>query len=384
MKRAPAASWTIYITGCFVLLMFVLSLLQHNWTNYRVFGSYWASGVAATHGLNPYAAYPLTLRFHPSAHDPRTIFDCNLNPPFLLPLFQGLSHLTILGFIRAWTIGSVAFAAFTAALLLWRYPDIQKRQILWLLLAGSVFDTLWIGQMYLLLLFVAALAWIWLVEGRELPAAVMIGVLVAMKPNFIFWPVFLFLAGNRRLALRSFGFAVLCSVAPIPLYGVRIYREWIHATANDLHWIVPTDMSISAFFTRLGQHAVGIGLAAAIALLLAWTIWRAKPGITATSVIAVCAAILCSPIAWCHYTMVLAPALCMRRWGWPLCVAAALMMIPPSFLMIPMGGSRLPVAFAGSVYLIATSIVLGVFLAKVHDQKGLAIVADVAEPGFAG
>jgi hypothetical protein len=34
--------------------------------------------------------------------------------------------------------------------------------------------------------------------------------------------------------------------------------------------------------------------------------------------------------------------------------------------------------------LIATSIVLGVFLAKVHDQKGLAIVADVAEPGFAG
>ena len=68
-----------------------LAMLSHiairNITDgWSIFGSYWASGNEANHGLNPYAVYPVTHVSH--SHGQPTLIDLNLNPPALIPPMQ--------------------------------------------------------------------------------------------------------------------------------------------------------------------------------------------------------------------------------------------------------------------------------------------------------
>ena len=127
---APASSWLVYLGGCILLFLVVISLLQPDGVRsgkggyYLIFGSYWASGKAAAQGLNPYAEYPLTFKYHLSA-SPLGFVDLNLNTPCLLPLFQALSHLTIGRFITVWMLGSLLLFISGTGILLWRYPEMR-------------------------------------------------------------------------------------------------------------------------------------------------------------------------------------------------------------------------------------------------------------------
>ena len=256
----------------------------------------------------------------------------------------------------------------TVALLIWEYPAIQKRKILWLLLSVPVFDTLIGGELYFVLFLLAALALVFVERDHELAAAIAIGLMVAIKPTTAFWPLFLYLAGHRRMALRALCVALGASAAPVFFYGPSIYREWFATLRNDPHWVFSTNIAIPAFFARLGLRSVGFALAGVVAGVLAWTVWKRKPGFTTVSGIALCAAILCAPLAWVSYTLMVAPYFVFSRWRLSSHVAAVLLLVP-STVPITMGKAAgwVWMAIGSGIYVVAVGILLAGFFAREPD-----------------
>jgi alpha-1,2-mannosyltransferase len=292
----------------------------------------------------------------------RPVAEINLNPPCVLPLFQLLSRLPIERFAHAWAVGSFVLLLATVALLMWHRPNLQRRQIVWLLLSTPVLFTLMNCQMYFLLFFLCTIALIFVENGHEIPAAVAIGIVVAFKPTMAYWPLFLFLSGFKRIATWACVVALAVGLGPLAFYGPGVYREWLHAVAIDNHWMFPTDIAIPAYFARLGLRAFGIALAVGIAVLLSWTVYKTKPSFITVSGLALCAAILCAPLSWVDYALLLAPYFVSHRWKLPSIIAAALLMVPnlvPSFLSRPPG--RLGVALGSGIYFAAFWIMVFVF-----------------------
>jgi uncharacterized membrane protein len=299
----------------------------------------------------------------------RVVVDLNLNPPCVLPFLQALSHLSPEKWNIIWTVGSFLLLLGTVALLMWHRPHMQKRQILWLFLAAPVFDTLLGIQLYFALFLLAALASVFFERGREMAAALAIGLLVAIKPTTAFWPLFLYLAGHRKLALRSFGVTLVASAAPLLLYGPSVYREWIAALANDQHWVFATDIAIPAFFARLGLHPLGFVLALILAALLAWTVLKTKPEFTTVSGLALCATILCAPLAWSDYSLLVAPYFVYRRWNPTSTCAAALLMVPAAVPIIMGSGGRLREILGSGIYVAAILIILASFAPRLFSKS---------------
>jgi hypothetical protein len=365
-SRIGAASLLSFVCGCFLLFLVCLPVLQRNLTDPAVSGLYWESGSAAARGANPYAPYPEEATAHLTVlGQQRDVLDLNLNPPCVLLLFEALSHLSLQRFSLVWAAGSILLLLGTVGLLLWRSPGMQKRKIFWLLLSAPVFDTLLSGQLYVVLFFLAALALVFVERDHELAAAIAIGLVVAIKPTTAFWPLFLYLGGYRRLALRSFGVTVTVSAAPLVYYGPTIYREWVAAFGDDPHWIFPANIAISAVVARLGLPSLGLILAGVLAVLLAWTVWRTKPAFIKVSGIALCAAILCAPLGWVDYALMVAPYFLSQRWKLSSNVAAALLTVPSvvaTKMSSPAG--RLWVTLGSGIYVVAIGIILAGFVSR--------------------
>jgi hypothetical protein len=186
-------------------------------------------------------------------------------------------------------------------------------------------------------------------------AAIALGLLVAIKPTTLFWPIFLFLAGRRRFALRSLVVTAVVSAAPLLFYGGQVYREWFDALKNDNHWIVPTDIAIPAYFARLGHGGTGLLIAFVLAACLAWWIWRRKPSLETASGLALCATLLCAPLAWYDYSLMLAPVFVAHRWNKLETIAAFFLAAPyalGAFLLFPLG-SRISLSAGGITYFVA-------------------------------
>jgi hypothetical protein len=370
VRAVPSLSLLTYFGASALLLLCILSVLQAHSSDYRLFGTYWASGNAAAHGLNPYAAYPLTFRFHPNPGDPRLFTDLNLSPPCVLPLFQILSHLSIGHFRVIASLASWLLFALNAGLLLWHNQTMQKRQIVWLLFSVAVCDTLTLGQIYALFFFLATLAWISIRAHREWTAAIAIGVLLAIRPTLLFWPAFLYFAAHRRLAWRSMAVAGIVSAYPILIYGADIYRKWIGALANDPHNAIAPNIAIVPFFGRIGFGPLGVALAATLAMALAWICWKRKPDASTASAIAHGAWLLCSPLSWVHYTLIAAPWFVARRWNLAAKVAATLLAVPMIISVRLSAGSTLHMMIGSGIYFVPVWVILCTFLDQLGSKTG--------------
>jgi hypothetical protein len=351
-----------FLLACIVLIAIALIAFHPGSPHYASFGPYWVSGSAVSHGLNPYAAYPEIHRSYIfTLGELRTVTDINLNPPSMLPLFQMLSHLSLAQVGIIWTTVSLTLLLSATWLLVRHRPEMQARQVVWLLLAISVYDTIICEQIYLLLLFLSAVAWVCADNKRDVIAAIALGLLVAIKPTTLFWPIFLFLAGRRRLALRSLAVTVIVSAVPLLLYGWNVYRDWLTAVRADNHWTDPTDIAIPAYFARLGHREAGLLVAFAIFAMLAWWLWRRRrPNLEAVSGIALCTTLLCAPLAWYDYSLILAPVFVAHRWSKMETTAAVFLTTPYAvvlFLLHPLG-SRISLSAGGVGYFVAVWIIL--------------------------
>ncbi len=304
------------------------------------FGSFVAAGQAATQHLNPYAGhYPLVFR--PYSPDlGRTIVSPNLNPPISVLVFSPLAYLDpYLAFV-VWYGLSLLLYLLVIFILARSYPQhTSALRIGWALSLAGFWHTLELGQIYVPLLLATTGALLLMQRERPILAGVLIGLLVAFKPNFAIWPVLLLLSGYWRVALAGLGTSALLSLLPLAFYPPTIYIQWLKASAAYSGRILPINNSFPGLGERLGLPLLGIALSIILLLaLLAWA-WHYRPPQLTVSGLALLAAILASPIAWIGYTLLLLPVLFRRTWSTPEQIAAIMIAVPyavdPSLTWLP-------------------------------------------------
>jgi hypothetical protein len=352
--RERAGSWWALGFGSLALILMLWIRIGNLRSPRHAFptgdlGSFWASGFAARHGLNPYAVYPKTWQFRAFAGAGPEVRDVNLNPPSSLPFFSLWSRLSLLHAAQTWAALSAVLLIVATAYLVHRYkPD--GKQVLWLLLGGATLDTLRVMQVYTLLLPLVVIAVALLESDEDRWAGVAIGCLIAFKPNFAIWPILLALNGKQRVVLPAIGAASSLSLLPALLYGTHIYRQWAQAVALDNHWIFPAEVSLNGYFRRIGAAPVGITLAITGLLGIVAITMLGRPTNGETNRLALCGSILLSPMAWMHYILIAAPSLIANRWRRTETLAACLLAVPPIFVQPATHASKLVIAASGAMY----------------------------------
>jgi Protein of unknown function (DUF2029). len=325
------------------------------------FGTLWASGRAASNGTNPYAEYPESFRvdleelfripFPPFA-------DKNLNPPWVLPPLQAISHLPIKRAKQVQVLLSGLCFAIGCLILITHQPAIRARQVLWLLMCMPTFLTLGSGQVYSWVFLVSALAWMFNKTGRLVAAGIAAGAIVAFRPTMIIWLLLLYLAGHRKIVGSSL--VTICSLYALPvfIYGPKIYIEWFRAFANDQHWRDPTNIALMPLFMRHGHTVVGFAIASGILFLSCWWALRFRPSFNPVSGAGLCIGMVCGPLGWWLYILFVAPFFMVRRWTAMPMIAACFFLIPPRISPT-----------LGTCYLVATLMMLAFFMLEPTSSR---------------
>ena len=172
-----------------------------------------------------------------------------------------------------------------------------------------------------------------------------------MKPNFLVWPVLLFLSGHHRSAIVAFVTAGAISLIPVVVYGPEVYRQWFELVAADgSRALFLTNGSFAGLAARAGIPSFGLVLGLLLlAGLAAWALWR-RPDVLTISAMALLASILASPLGWIHYTLFLLPVI-VRHWHQPaMRIVALLLVIPVPFIIDQLGKPAWIQLTTGSVY----------------------------------
>lgn len=337
IRRVILKPWGTFAILCGILLWILhgqFRVMDHpkpDTQPFGVTGTFWASGMAARTGLNPYAEYPDTWRPHAFRKNGPIVLDLNLNPPALLPVLSLISRFPLAIVARTSRIASfLLLLGVTAVFIRWYRPE--RHQLWWLLTGGAVIGTLTLQQDYIFLFAIAAASWWLLNEHRDVAAGICLGVLCTIKPNFGLWPLLLALSGRRKpLKFAAIVFVALSTI-PAFVYGPAVYTQWLQALSIDSHSIFPSDVSFVGNATRFAVRPAGYALSAILIcaeLLLARV---GKPTLREASGMAICGALLCSPLAWMHYILILAPLLLSRFWTRREQLAAWLLWIDPVLL----------------------------------------------------
>jgi hypothetical protein len=309
----------------------------------RDFSTFVQAGRAYEDGLNPYVLYEEP---DPEAGiEPGTPLQTgspNLNPPISIypfSLMNGHDPVTVRNGLNV--VSALIYAA-VCSVLLKAYPW-QRRPLvmLWLLAVAGFWYTLLVGQIYLPL-FALGLAALLLIErGRNLLwAGVLIGLVVAIKPNFAIWPLFMLLVGQRKMALTSVAVAAAISAVPLIIEGPHIYSQWLEAARAYPKADIAPNASMFGVMTRLGVPAAGYVVAAGVVAAGGYYAWRWRLSAREASAWGVILTLFVGPLTWVGYTLFMLPLLLSRRWArWEIAVAAT--MLVPAGLGWPAGELRL-------------------------------------------
>jgi hypothetical protein len=338
------------------------------------FGSFVASGRAAREGLNPYGIYPLTLHVSFPGFE---AWNPNLNPPISALLFQVFDlaepHLSF----RVWWAVSVLAYGATVFLLLRRPRPGRLILLLWAFALAGFWDTLVLGQIYLPLVLAGTAAWLLLEEGEGRWAGVLIGLVVAMKPNFLVWPALLFLSGHRLPALTAVATATAISAIPLLVMGPEVYGQWFELISSDRdRGAFLTNASLAGLTARIGAPAAGLLLG--FVLLAAAALWavRWRPSAARAGAVALVLALLASPIAWIHYTLFLLPVFLTHWHSTGMRLAAFLLIVPVPFIIDQFGKPAWIQVTLGSVY--NWALVLCLIVLLMHERTRIGAAAKPA------
>ena len=322
------------------------------------FGGFITSARAALQGLNPYGAYQGVPVYFWNG---QMSYGVNLNPPITVLAFVPLAHLDETVTYLVWYVASFLMYAAALVVLARAYPEHDwKTRVPWALSIWGLWNTLLLGQVYTFLAALTIGAWVLQKQRKPILAGVLIGILVAIKPNFAVWPVLLFIAGQRRSALTAVAAAGVLSLLPLVAYGRGVYVEWLAVIGSNALLTYPANGSILAGATRLGIPTAGTALSAVLMVAIAAYVWRARPGALAVSALALIASLLASPIAWAGYLLVLMPIFFSRSWSIPLIAVAALWMLPEYVIVGEFRDSGWRFWVFGFAYLAGLALIFGV------------------------
>jgi alpha-1,2-mannosyltransferase len=349
------------IVGCAVCL----AALTLNWPwafrsgGLRDFGSFVASGKAANAGLNPYSADAPGVFVSRFPALGMAVASPNLNPPLSIPVFSWLATRDAPSSLLIWRILTGALYLVCLSLLIRTCPQpVMPLRVLWAFSLAGFWHILELGQIYAPLLLASTIAWLILPRRKELLAGILIGLLIAFKPQFGIWALFLLVAGHRAAALASLLSAALLTLLPLPFYGPAIYQQWLTASAQFSGVALPNG-SLPGITIRFGAAWPGYLIAAIIFVVLLLRL-RARPQpLWRTNACAIAVGLLASPVAWPGYTLFLLPAFFQReRWSVPMGVAAAMLVLPFPVVMVLFMQSPLGFVVFGSWYAWALLLVL--------------------------
>lgn len=350
VSDATALNISIGYLGFTVLLSLCLIIW---FDDYRVFGSFWASGDAWRNGLNPFAEQPLTWRVAIPGPD---VMDVNLNPPAVLPLMALFSLADIKLAALAWLLASLSLAL-GSLVIASRSADGNKLKLAWALSCSALVDTLMLGQIYALLLLLGTGILIGLQSGRILLSAACLGLIIAFKPNFALALAILCLSGHWRLAIGSGAIAGLVSSLSLAAFGHELLLQWITAVRADDHAMFPTTVSVFSYFARLQLFSLGIASAGLTVLISAVWAYRTKPDLRTALIISLIAGMLASPLCWMHYTLVIVPFLMTSRWNKVIASGAMLIWLPLFIPMISIREGFILQATFGGIYTVALLLI---------------------------
>jgi hypothetical protein len=349
------------LAGSLLVLAIALNLLwvAMNVGDLRDYGSFIAAGKAASRGDNPYAVYEDTYVAHLDGDE---IDLPNLNPPISLYAFEGLSKVDPgLGKGTIVALSAGLYAA-VIVMLLRRYPEKRTPLVLiWAVSLAGFWHTLELGQVYIPLLAAITGAWL-LQDHRPLLAGVLLGVAIAIKPNFALLPLLLFIAGEQRISLSSLGTAAGLSAVPLLLDGPSVYRQWLEASRAFAGLEMPGNSSLLAISARAGVSELGYAASALLVIAMAAFAYRVRRSTERLFAAGLVGALLLGPISWSGYTLFVLPVLIARpRQRWEL-AAAALLAVPVPFVLGIMPLNVLSEVLIGPLYGWGLLILLGLLV----------------------
>ena len=358
----------VYLLILFTIRVGLLWSLSHM-SDLMDFGSFVATGRAAAGGLDPYGVYPLTYHF--SAYGVE--FDAvNRNPPITAVLFQAFAPWDTQTARRVWYAISLGIFAFSVALVCRAHQRYAvPLRVAWAMSLAGLWQMLILGQIYAPLVLASTAAWILLENRHFTSAGVLIGVLVAIKPNFLVWPVLLLMASYWTTSFVALTVSFFLSVVPVILFGPIIYSQWVHSIATQIALDSPTNGSLIGLMSRLGLPEVGIALSALFLLALAAWAWRRRPPVMLVSGFALIASLLASPEAWTGYTLFLLPLFFAYRQSWWFKISGLLLIVPDSVVLTLAGMSSIHYLAVAYLANLALLLVLGgvVKEARIANRK---------------
>jgi hypothetical protein len=254
----------------------------------------------------------------------------NVSSPFLyttLRLAQSMSSRDYDRALRQYH-ALVLFAFIAGVLLICRRVRVSWASSLFLLAAllpwyrGFEAD-LRVGNVNSLqLLLIGALLWC-----PPIPAGILLGLLVAFKPNMILIAILLSIRDWRRIARSTFGVAIGVTIAIVAAainYGsFNVWLQWLGAANQFWHRLQGREeRNVAPALSLFQQYGtwVSYAIAALLLAIVCYAIWKGPPEARTTPVLIAGLAILIylisAPVVWLHYMVLVLPlalALLRRR-----------------------------------------------------------------------
>ena len=297
------------------------------------FGSFIAAGREAAQGNNPYTTdSPLVYRLD-SQTSGRSIPSPNLNLPISLHLFAPLASMDPLRAANGWRLASAILYTAGILLLSAAYPRaVSLPRILWAASLAGFWHTLAVGQIYIILLLPCIAVWILAERGYRIPAGIALGLIVALRPNFVLWLGLLAVTGNLIVSLWAVATGLTLSLLPLVRYGPVIYEQWFSALSGypEIGLLIAGNSSFASLAARFGLAWAGILLSVLFAAIV-FFLTRTRSGLPLRSIhtLGIVGALLISPFSWVGYTLLTLPIFLTReQWSWRLVFAAALLAFP--------------------------------------------------------
>jgi len=307
---------------------------------YQDFGSFIAAGQLANEGKNPYSN-DSPLMYSVDFPELGLKGDApNLNPPISVLVFQSMAQIDPNISINCWRIFSILLFIVSLYILHRTYPATGFQafmRLAWAVSLAGFWHTIQLGQIYCLILFLAVLTCAFQKTNRNILAGICLGILIAIKPNFIFWTVLLWVAGNWKAFIAAGITALSISIIPLFTHGITIYQQWLEAssifTPNLL--LFPGNNSFQGLTARFGQPNLGIILSVILALVILWRVFKRQTELDKNNALGGIASLLISPIAWTGYTLAVLPIFfSQNKWNWMITGSAILFSVPVIFPLV--------------------------------------------------
>jgi len=352
MPRRPARYLAVFLLG--LAIAFNIGFVVATWHHPLDFGSFLAAGEAVRTGENPYAgasALVFEVQYEELGVGGQLV---NLNPPLSVLLFSLIPAQDPLEAAAVWRLASVALYVLSLALLRRSLPAGDHRlRYLWAFALAGFWHTVELGQVYVILFFLLVLQRRLGAEGKEVPAGILTGTMIALKPQLGLWILALLVTRRWRTAGASFVTFLALSLLPLPILGSEIYSQWLRATAIDPGILgLPGNSSLAGLTTRLGSYQIGLLVAAVISLAFLAKLWRIpRTQGSAATMPGILLSLFSAPIAWVGYTILLAPMLLARANWTPLVRwSAAILAVPFVIPLLLFSGSRTAFVLWGWLY----------------------------------